>query len=153
MSIEEEQKTIGVIGGLEDGKQVSEAAIAWLLEAFQQIKQEEDIGRQLRACVYQINDRLYQQFGGSGGTMLIVCVFYEEKMYFVSVGDSFLYLKRGNGLYRLNQEQTYRQELYLEAIERGSLNSSLADANPEASCLSEYLGKESLSWIDALYQP
>lgn len=141
------------MGGLEDGKQVSETAIAWLLEAFHHIKREEDIGQQLRACVYQINDRLYQQFSGSGGTTLIVCVFYEEKMYFVSVGDSFLYLKRGNGIYRLNQEQTYRQELYLEAIQKGSLNPSFADANPEASCLSEYLGKENLSWVDTLYQP
>lgn len=141
------------MGGMLDGKKVSEAAVAVLLEEFDRMDRQQDLGRQLRESVYRADSQLYGWFGGSGGTTLTACIFFEEKLYFASVGDSFLYLKRGNGIYRLNREQTYRQTLYLRQIEEGRLTPEYADRDPDAARLSEFLGSGSLGEIDGFQQP
>lgn len=141
------------MGGMEDGKRISETAIAFLLEAFRGMDRRRNLGSQLKESVYQADEMLYGRFGGRGGTTLVACIFFQEALYFASVGDSYLYLKRGNGLYRMNREQTYRQELYLRAIEEGRLCPEQADSDPDAARLSEFVGSGCLRDVDALCRP
>lgn len=141
------------MGGMQDGKRVSEAAIAYLMEAFCGMDRRRNLGGQLKESLYQADDILYGQFGGAGGTTMVACIFYQGVLYFASVGDSYLYLKRGNGIYRMNKEQTYRQELYLQAIENGLLCPEQADKNPDAPRLSEFIGSGVLKDVDALIRP
>lgn len=141
------------MGGMQDGKLVSEAAIETLTGDFRRMDRRQNMGIQLKNSIYHANAALYQRFQGSGGTTMVACIFFQERLYFASVGDSFLYLKRGDGIYRLNREQTCRQEAYLDLLHSGSLDTTEADADEDGSRLSQFLGRDELEEIDALCRP
>ena len=141
------------MGGMQDGKLVSEAAIAAMADDFRRMDRQKNLCVQLKESMYRTNDILYDQFHGSGGTTMVACIFYQENLYFSSVGDSFLYLKRGDGIYRLNREQTCRQEAYLLQLQIGSLDTTEADADEDGPRLSQFLGCAELEEIDTLCRP
>lgn len=141
------------MGGMEAGKQVSEMAVSCMVSAFSQMQRTGDLAVQLRNAVIAADDALVQRFKGIGGTTLISCIIYDEKLYFASVGDSYLYLARGGNLYRLNREQNYRHQLYAEAIVAGSIDPTAADQDPDGHRLSAFLGMGGLSDLDYLRQP
>lgn len=141
------------MGGMEAGKQVSEMAVSCMVSAFSQMQRTGDLALQLRNAVIAADDALVQRFKGIGGTTLISCIIYDEKLYFASVGDSYLYLMRGGSLYRLNREQNYRHQLYTEAILAGSIDPTEADQDPDGHRLSAFLGMGGLSDLDYLRQP
>lgn len=141
------------MGGMEAGKQVSEMAVASVMAAFETMDRTDDLAKQLQASVEETDRTLERQFGGYGGTTIIACILYEEKLYFTSVGDSYLYLKREDSLYRLNREQNYRHQLYMEAIRGGRLDPAAADADGDGSRLSTFLGMGGLADIDTLRRP
>ena len=128
------------MGGMEAGKQVSEMAVSCMVSAFSQMQRTGDLALQLRNAVIAADDALVQRFKGIGGTTLISCIIYDEKLYFASVGDSYLYLMRGGSLYRLNREQNYRHQLYTEAISAGSIDPTEADQDPDGHRLSAFFG-------------
>ena len=141
------------MGGMEAGQQVSEMAVSCMVSAFSQMQRTGDLALQLRNAVIAADDALVQRFKGIGGTTLISCIIYDEKLYFASVGDSYLYLMRGGSLYRLNREQNYRHQLYTEAISAGSIDPTEADQDPDGHRLSAFLGMGGLSDLDYLRQP
>ena len=141
------------MGGMEAGKQVSEMAVSCMVSAFGQMQRNGDLAVQLRNAVVAADDALVQRFKGVGGTTLISCIIYDEKLYFASVGDSYLYLARGGNLYRLNREQNYRHQLYAEAIAAGSIDPTEADQDPDGHRLSAFLGMGGLSDLDYLRRP
>lgn len=141
------------MGGMEAGKQVSEMAVSCMVSAFGQMQRNGDLAVQLRNAVVAADDALVQRFKGVGGTTLISCIIYDQKLYFASVGDSYLYLARGGNLYRLNREQNYRHQLYAEAIAAGSIDPTEADQDPDGHRLSAFLGMGGLSDLDYLRQP
>lgn len=141
------------MGDMEAGKQVSEMAVSCMVSAFSQMQRTGDLALQLRNAVIAADDALVQRFKGIGGTTLISCIIYDEKLYFASVGDSYLYLMRGGSLYRLNREQNYRHQLYTEAISAGSIDPTEADQDPDGHRLSAFLGMGGLSDLDYLRQP
>ncbi len=141
------------MGGMEDGKLVSENAVAAILSAFGEMDREGDLSRQLEECILRTGQQLYAYFHGRGGTTLIACIFFKEQLYWASVGDSFLYLLREGGLYRLNQEHNYRTQLYLEAVRDGQLDPSQANADPDGHRLSRFLGMDGLEELDRSVRP
>lgn len=141
------------MGGLENGKVASDTAVRCLVSGFKTMDREKDMARQLKDCVLQANDMVFRQFGGYSGTTVIACIFYKDSFYFASVGDSYLYLKRGNWLYRLNREQNYLHQLYLEQIRHGVLNPMQAREDPDAHRLSQFVGMDNLEDIDYVHSP
>lgn len=141
------------MGGLEAGRQVSEMAVGQMVSAFARMQRTGDLAAQLNAAAAAADQALVQRFRGAGGTTLIACILYDEKLYFTSVGDSFLYLARGGGLYRLNREQNYRHQLYAEAIDAGSIDPADADQDPDGHRLSAFLGMGGLADLDGLRRP
>ena len=141
------------MGGMEDGKLVSQAAVSLISQGFASLDRSAPLGEQLRGLVLAANGELYRRFQGAGGTTLVACLIYDERLWWASVGDSYLYLKRGEGLYRLNRDQNYRASLYLEAVRAGTLSSGEADGDPDGHRLSEFLGKETLGELDCSLRP
>lgn len=136
------------MGGMSDGKQVSEACVASILSEFQNMDRDKNIAEQFKDSVMQTNKHLYGRFYGEGGTTLVAALIYQENLFWISVGDSYLYLKRGKRLYRLNRDQNYRSRLYLEAIRSGNLSTVEADSDPDGPRLSEFMGSESIEEVD-----
>lgn len=141
------------MGGMQGGKAASETAIASVKSAFSEFDMHGDIPSQLETAVVGANAEVYSLLHGTGGTTLVLCVFYDEKMYLASVGDSFVFLKRGKMLYRLNREQNVWHSRCLEALSGGTADRSAADSDREGHALSQFLGMDALDDIDLMRRP
>lgn len=141
------------MGGMYGGREASNAAVEVLKEDFAQINRQEDIAGQLADSIHRANDAVRQLLDGRGGSTIIACLLFRETLYYAGVGDSFLYLLRGGQLIRLNREQNTRHRLYREAIDHGLMDPSVADDNPEAAAVTQYLGKAVLDDLDYFRRP
>lgn len=141
------------MGGMEAGKQVSEMAVSCMVAAFGRMQRGRGLSAQLASAVVSADAALAARFKGAGGTTLIACIIYDEKLHFASVGDSYLYLMRDGGLYRLNREQNYRHQLYAKAINAGDIDPTGADQDPDGHRLSAFLGMGGLADLDGLRRP
>lgn len=141
------------MGGMKDGQRASETAVFSLKAGFAAMDREADLSVQLCDSVYKAGEQINQLLEGDGGSTLVACVIYQEQLYYASVGDSFLYLKRDGQLLRLNREHTYRSQLYLEAIRSGSMVPGPANTDPERAALTQFLGMDQMSEIDCFRRP
>jgi len=141
------------MGGMKDGKLVSEAAVDGFVRAFHNLDREDDIAKQLYNSVHQVNDNLHDKFCGVGGTTVVMVMIYNAKAYWVSVGDSTIYLKRNSGLFKLNKDHTYHNELYLEELYKDEIDKEQVESNEDKARLSEFLGNSRIGEIDYNLRP
>lgn len=141
------------MGGMRDGKEASEIAIASIREAFEGMDREGDLALQLCSAVFSAGDEVFCRLNGGGGSTLVACILYKEQLYFASVGDSYLYLKRGQQLIRLNREQNCRTQGYLETIRSGSMEPSAGRNHEEKEALTQFLGMEGMDEVDFVRRP
>lgn len=141
------------MGGMQDGKEASEIAIARIREAFEGMDRQGDLALQLCGAVFDAGDEVFRRLNGGGGSTLVACILYQEQLYFASVGDSYLYLKRGQQLIRLNREQNCRTQSYLETIRLGSMEPSAGRNHEEKEALTQFLGMEGMDEVDFVRRP
>lgn len=141
------------MGGMKDGKVASETAIASIRQSFIDMDRSADLAKQLKESVYLAADEVEQRLGGDGGSTLVAGILFQEKLYYVSVGDSFLYLKRGDQLFRLNREHNLCCQTYLENIRSGNMNPQAGRECPEAAALTQFLGMTGLDDVDGSVRP
>lgn len=141
------------MGGMKDGKLVSEAAVEGLVHEFRDIDREFDIPNQLMESVRKVNHLLYEKFEGDGGTTVVLVMIYKGMAYWVSVGDSSIYLKRDGGLYKLNKDHTYLNQLYLQEIYKEEINKDVIEKDQDGVRLSEFMGNSKLDEIDYNKKP
>ncbi len=87
-----------------------------------------------------------EKLGKCGSTLTAVCI-KDQKLYWISVGDSHIYAYRDGTLMRLNQEHNYGAELDARA-ERGEISAEEALADPQRAALTSYIGIGTLELID-----
>lgn len=141
------------MGGMNGGKDASETALKILSEWFKNFDRNGDICADLEKSVKLADEAVYQKYNGLGGTTLIACVVFNGQLYFASVGDSYLYLKRGARLYRMNLEHNYKMYLYNKLINEKNLDKETVEADPNISKLTSYVGIGDLKEIDMLRSP
>ena len=141
------------MGGMRDGRQASDAVIQSVKSSFAEFDYSADLAQQMVDSVAAANERVFRLLDGEGGSTLIACLLYQESLYFVSVGDSYLYLKRNGQLLRLNRPQNVLHMLYMESIREGNMDPSFAEENHEKAALSQFLGMEFLDDVDFLRRP
>lgn len=141
------------MGGMKDGKIASETAIASIRNSFGQMDRAGNLAQQLKDSVYLASEEVEQALGGEGGSTIVVGIIFQEKLYYASVGDSFLYLKRGNQLYRLNKEHNMCNQLYLESVREGTMNPAEGENSIEAAALTQFLGMTGMSDVDGSVRP
>lgn len=141
------------MGGLTCGEQVSSRTVNLLLEEFSRMDREADMAVQLRDILLRTSQAVYSEFEGRGGSTAVACIFFQEACYFASVGDSGLYLKREDGICRLNREQNYCHELYLHMIRTKQLGAQKAESDPDAACLNQFIGIHTLHDVEFLRIP
>ncbi|MEI3306144.1 MAG: hypothetical protein V8R40_09065 [Dysosmobacter sp.] len=56
----------------------------------------------------------------SGTTAVAVRSIREGRLHWISVGDSAIFLMRDGGVFQLNREHTWLNQLYLEELEPGA---------------------------------
>ncbi len=141
------------MGGMKDGKIASEAAIARIKADFESMDVTSDIPTRLRDSMIRANDEIFATLNAQGGSTGIICVFYNECLYYASVGDSYLILKRGDGIYHLNRKQNMFTRVCLQQIREGSVDCTPARTHPEKAALTCFLGMRELKDIDYVLRP
>lgn len=145
------------MGGLQQGEQASRAAVRAFLEAYRQKTPAESIPAALERSVRTANSAVYSLSKELGvaeglGTTLVACVLHEDRLHWISVGDSNIYLCRDGGLTQLTHPHVFAN-LLEKAVAAGSLTPEQAAGHPERESLTSYIGSERIAEIDAPAQP
>lgn len=141
------------MGGMKDGKIASEAAVSRIMTGFENMDLASDIPAQLRGFMVMANDEIFSTLSAQGGSTGVICVFYNESLYYSSVGDSYLMLKRGDSIYHLNRKQNMFTRVCLQQIREGSVDCEPARTHPEKAALTCFLGMRELRDVDYTLRP
>ena len=74
-----------------------------------------------------------------GGTTLVAAVIKNDMLYWISVGDSHIYLVSDTGLKKLNEDHLYANALDA-AVKEGKIDKAFADKHPRRDSISSFIG-------------
>ena len=138
------------MGGLSDGDKISSMVTLSLLKHFYEKPLADFPGDtlldMLKNANREVNSFLKNKTARCGST-LVTGIIKDKKLYWLSVGDSHIYLYRGGYLMQLNREHTYREELDLKVV-NGEISMEEAIKNPQRTALTSYIGMGQLEKID-----
>ena len=118
---------------------------------------ERNIGTILRFAMDRANGQVARHTSywpdqrGMGAT-LVAPLFVRNRLYWISVGDSPLYLLRGNRMSRLNQEHSVASRLD-QLVTNGVISQRQADQDPDRFCVTSVLLGEAVTEIDCRDRP
>ena len=141
------------MGGMQGGKIASETAVMSVLRSFASFDMKGDIPEQLNNAVSKANGQVYEKLHEAGGSTLTLGLIFREKLWFSSVGDSFLFLLRNRRLTRINRSQNIQNQDYLDAILMGVIDTETAEQDPERRAITQFLGMEQLEETDFFRRP
>jgi protein phosphatase len=118
---------------------------------------ERDIGGILRDAVARANGQVAREATGQPGwrgmgSTLVAPLIVRNRLYWISVGDSPLYLLRGDRMSRLNTEHSMARRLD-QMVSRGLISQVEADHNPDRDCLTSVLLGQDVPEIDCRERP
>ncbi len=140
------------MGGLAHGRDASQAGIRTFLESYARKPQDEEVPLAMERAMLDANEAVIQvgkQMGTPGdvGSTLVAIALRGLSLYWISVGDSGLYLWRNGQLTWLNNTHTYANELDRKAAE-GEISLHQAQQDPDREALTSYLGQHPLKEMD-----
>ncbi|WP_026523336.1 PP2C family protein-serine/threonine phosphatase [Butyrivibrio sp. MB2005] len=144
------------MGGLEDGDRVSQLVVVKMLQGFDQATGDENPADLLLSLLDSANDAVNRELGserqGQCGSTLVSVLVKKDKLYFISVGDSHIYLYRSGTLKQLNRDHNYAAELD-EMVRNGEMSIEEAMTNPKRAALTSYIGMGDLELVDQNSNP
>ncbi len=103
------------VGGLTQGAEASQAAVRTFLQAYRSKTAAESIPNALLRSLREANTavlRVAREPSAEGaGTTLAAAVLHEHSLYWISAGDSRIYLLHGGKLTRVTTDHTYARQL------------------------------------------
>ncbi len=135
------------MGGLQNGKSISERTITKFRTSFLKFSPYGNIPQQLRDLVIETNADIYKTDLQKGGTTLICAYFFQNSMYWISVGDSIIYVYRQGRIYQLNQEHNRLNVMYLKYMYQ-EINKEDLISSPSLQGLTSNIGRQELREID-----
>lgn len=136
------------MGGLERGKIASDTTVKMFIEEFTKEYELYDVQKFLINSAYTANDKIVNIANGRKiGTTLIAAIIRDKKLYWISVGDSRIYLFRKGELIKLNEEHTYERELN-KLYEHGKISRNEIKEHPQREFLTSYIGYEEFYELD-----
>jgi serine/threonine protein phosphatase PrpC len=140
------------MGGEQAGARASALAVRSFVEAYDTVPVA-TIPERLEQTLVCVNDRMALDvssdphgLGGMGCTLLAV-VLTEEGLYWLSVGDSPLWLWRQGRLHRLNQDHAYRSIL-IQQVSQGQISAAEAACHPDRNALMSAVTGTELELVD-----
>ena len=138
------------MGGMADGNDASEAAVEAMVQLFRSLLEEGDVPRQLREGVLAVSDGIFQRFQGRSGTTAVAVRVLGDSLHWLSVGDSAIFLKRGECVFQLNREHTCLNDLYLQELRREPIQKERAEQDEDARRLTAFVGMDRLKPGDVI---
>ncbi|PCJ09703.1 MAG: serine/threonine protein phosphatase [Rhodobacteraceae bacterium] len=118
---------------------------------------EKIIAEALSAAAFTANEcvgHYANQNAGTGGmgATLLAPVLFQDRLYWISIGDSPLYLFRDGLLSRLNDEHSLAAQLD-KRVAQGLMSPEEASSHPDRACLTSVLTGQDISLIDCRSEP
>lgn len=89
---------------------------------------------------------------GTSGTTIVCVVIKNNDLYYLSVGDSRIYIARGNEFMQVNRDHNYFLELS-EMVKNGEITAEEAANDPQKDALISYVGIDNMDIIDINKNP
>ena len=145
------------MGGLADGDLASKVAVRVFLNSYASKDPAETIPDALLRAIQQANHAVTNlsretRAGNSLGTTLAAMVMHEDWLYWISAGDSRVYLYRDGRVTRLTSDHNYAADLEEDVI-KGTITREEALHHPDRAALTSYLGCETLPKVDRSIRP
>ncbi len=143
------------MGGLSGGQLASRTAIELLIEFFHKTK-EQDVPVTSRwiELLQRVDDIVYSLKDGQGkrlgaGTTLAAISIRNDMLYWLSVGDSHIYVSRGEEFVQVTEDHIYALSLD-QQLRRGAISKEKYDSEMErGDALISFVGMGGLLLIDA----
>jgi protein phosphatase len=144
-------------GGMEHGGAASRMAVKAFLENYAAKVESEPISTALERCLARANEAVHalaiqRTAEENVATTLVAAALFQDKLHWISVGDSALYLYRAGALSLLTSSHTYAQELDQKAA-LGFISIESAMNHPDRDALTSYVGSKSPAVVDRSAQP
>ena len=127
------------MGGMAGGEYASQYAVDTLTQRFADWEGEPPAPNWLYAGAFAASEQVFGQFGGMSGTTLIAVHIRENLLHWVSVGDSAIFLMRNGGVFQLNREHTYLNQLYARELAEETIDRSRAELDIDARRLTSFV--------------
>ena len=134
------------MGGLDNGHLASQRATEVFLSAYREACTVGlGINDALVRAAHEANTAVHGIEGA--GTTLCAAVIKDWKLYWLSIGDSRIYLYRNGAVHKINNEHNYEKVLDRMAA-NGEISVEEALSNPNRAALTSYIGIDELDEID-----
>lgn len=141
------------MGGMAGGNEASEAAVEAFVQLFHALLEDGDVPQQLREGACAVSDGIFQRFQGRSGTTVVAVRLLGDALHWLSVGDSAIFLKRGECVFQLNREHTCLNDLYLRELEQEPIQRDRAEQDEDARRLTAFVGIDRLTQVDQSLRP
>jgi serine/threonine protein phosphatase PrpC len=143
------------MGGLSGGAEISAIVTSGMINYFSKAN-EKDLAELLLNMIHAINIEVRKYIINNGnqlsGSTVVSTIIKDNNLYFLTVGDSRIYLLRSGALIQLNREHTYGSELDENAA-RGDISVDDARNDSQRAALTSYIGMEDIAHIDRCLRP
>ncbi|MDR1017547.1 MAG: protein phosphatase 2C domain-containing protein [Lachnospiraceae bacterium] len=139
------------MGGLSDGEKASQMAVEYFKKGLEQINLFQETPVLFQEMLKQLDDEIFVQLAheikGKAGTTLVAGIIEGNLLRWVSVGDSRIFLIRGDEILPVVREHNYRLILE-EQVKQGIISKAAIEGNPKKDALISYLGLGNIKLID-----
>lgn len=143
------------MGGMESGELASSDVVAFMANEYASSEMQLDIGMYLEQAAHRVNEMIYDRYVKNGmrvGTTLVSAYIQNNQLYWLSVGDSRIYIIRDGEIARLARDHNYALELQI-MVENGRITAEEAKNHPKKEALVSYIGIDYLNYIDVSKRP
>ncbi len=145
------------MGGMADGGLASRTAINMLVQGFERMKGEPNIHIPtfFKEGIKVMDRKIYEfpkKDGKGSGTTMVAAIVEDNRLYWASVGDSRIYILRGNVMKQITRDHNYELRLQ-EMVNRGQMSQEEAQAQRQKEALISFLGIGNVRLMDVSEQP
>lgn len=145
------------MGGMADGGRASQTAISMLKDGFEKIEKNPEVNIPMffRSGIKAIDRKIHEfpkENGKGSGTTMVAAITEENMLYWASVGDSRIYILRGNEIKLVTRDHNYYLKL-MKMVENGQMSRQEAENQRQKEALISFLGIGNVSLMDVIDRP
>ncbi|MDR1185688.1 MAG: protein phosphatase 2C domain-containing protein [Coriobacteriales bacterium] len=141
------------MGGTEYGAEASALVVEAMVNALDALSPDDDIANRLFSLTQELDIRVFECLGAEQAGTTVVAVYLDgNQMYWVSVGDSRIYLLHQEAITLLTRDHNLLMALEHE-VELGRLTEDELETFPRKDALISFLGQGGLTLIDRNTEP
>lgn len=140
------------MGGLVMGKEASDCTVKKFLSLHETAQMGTPSSEILQKAVESANNYVLDMAQNAGvagdvGSTLAAVIIKDSKLYWISVGDSRIYIYRKGELVQLTTDQNYATEL-LQSVANGRMSMEEAQSHPDRAALTNFIGNQEIKPAD-----